>query len=68
MPRCIATPSNPTGTLMPGEDLERVARFVRERGGALIVDEIYHGLVYEGEARTALETSDRLFVINSFSK
>ncbi len=54
----IATPSNPTGTLMPGEDLERVARFVRERGGALIVDEIYHGLVYEGETRTALETSD----------
>jgi aspartate/methionine/tyrosine aminotransferase len=64
----IATPSNPTGTVMPLEDIERVARFVQARGGALIVDEIYHGLVYEGETRTALETSDRLFVINSFSK
>ena len=38
------------------------------RGGALIVDEIYHGLIYEGETRTALEVSDDLFVINSFSK
>jgi aspartate/methionine/tyrosine aminotransferase len=64
----IATPSNPTGTLMPLEDVERVARFVQARGGALIVDEIYQGLVYEGATRTALETGDGLFVINSFSK
>jgi aspartate/methionine/tyrosine aminotransferase len=64
----IATPSNPTGTVMPREALERVAHFVQARSGALIVDEIYHGLVYEGETRTALELSDQLFVINSFSK
>jgi aspartate/methionine/tyrosine aminotransferase len=64
----IATPSNPTGTVMPRGHLERVSRFVEARGGALIVDEIYHGLVYEGETRTALELSDGLFVINSFSK
>jgi aspartate/methionine/tyrosine aminotransferase len=64
----IATPSNPTGTVMPRDHLERIARFTEARGGALIVDEIYHGLVYEGEARTALEVSDGLFVINSFSK
>jgi aspartate/methionine/tyrosine aminotransferase len=64
----VATPSNPTGTLISRDDLERLSRFAQTRGGALIVDEIYHGLVYEGETRTALEVSDRVFVINSFSK
>ena len=66
----LATPSNPTGTLIPPRDLERMGTFARERGGALIVDEIYHGLVYEGEVRTALalEGGDDLFVVNSFSK
>ena len=39
-----------------------------ERGGALIVDEIYQGLVYDGEAHTALELGSDVFVINSFSK
>jgi len=64
----IATPSNPTGTVVVRDDLARIATFVRSRGGALLVDEIYHGLVYEGETRTALELSDDIFVINSFSK
>ena len=64
----IATPSNPTGTVVVRDDLARIASFVRSRGGALLVDEIYHGLVYEGETRTALELSDDIFVINSFSK
>ena len=64
----IATPSNPTGSVVVHDDLARIATFVRSRGGALLVDEIYHGLVYEGETRTALELSDDIFVINSFSK
>jgi len=64
----VASPSNPTGTLMPEESLRAIARTVRERGGALIVDEIYHGLVYDGEYTTALKHGDDLFVINSFSK
>ena len=64
----IATPSNPTGTVVKREHLARMAAFTARRGGTLIVDEIYHGLVYEGEVRTALELDDDVFVINSFSK
>lgn len=64
----VASPSNPTGTLMPQAALQKIAAIARERGGALIVDEIYHGLVYEDEYTTALKFSDDAFVINSFSK
>ncbi len=64
----VASPSNPTGTLMPQESLRAIAEITRERGGALIVDEIYHGLVYDGDYTTALKHSDDVFVINSFSK
>jgi len=64
----IATPSNPTGTLVPAEELAAMASVVKEKGGALLVDEIYHGLVYEHQTPTALALSDELFVINSFSK
>ncbi len=66
----VATPSNPTGTLIPADELAAMASLVREKGGALLVDEIYHCLVY-GQATptpTALALSDELFVINSFSK
>lgn len=64
----VASPSNPTGTLVPTERLSAMAEFARERGGALIVDEIYHGLVYEGDYTTALAFSENSFIINSFSK
>ena len=64
----VASPSNPTGTLISTERLERMAGIARARGGTLIVDEIYHGLVYEGECSTALALSPDVFVINSFSK
>jgi len=64
----VASPSNPTGTLMPAADLHRIAGIARAHGGAMIVDEIYHGLVYDGECTTALSASDDVFVINSFSK
>lgn len=64
----VATPSNPTGTLIPPEELQAMAAFAAAQGGALIVDEIYHGLVYEDVAQTALKWRDDVFVINSFSK
>ncbi|MCW5621616.1 MAG: pyridoxal phosphate-dependent aminotransferase [Burkholderiales bacterium] len=64
----VATPSNPTGTLIPLPDLQRIHAEVRARGGVLIVDEIYHGLTYDQEAHSALEFTDEVFVINSFSK
>ncbi len=64
----VASPSNPTGTLVSTERLSAMAEFAREKGGTLIVDEIYHGLVYEGDYTTALAFADDIFVINSFSK
>ncbi len=64
----VASPSNPTGTLMPQASLRAIAATAREHGAALIVDEIYHGLVYEGNYTTALKHDDDAFVINSFSK
>jgi aspartate/methionine/tyrosine aminotransferase len=64
----IASPSNPTGTMVSEEQLRRLVADVPALGGHLIVDEIYHGLVYEGNYTTALDLSDDLFVINSFSK
>ncbi len=64
----LASPSNPTGTLIAPDEMTRIARAVEERGGVLIVDEIYHGLVYGEEAVTALAHSPNLFVVNSFSK
>ncbi|WP_443081444.1 pyridoxal phosphate-dependent aminotransferase [Thiohalorhabdus sp.] len=64
----VGSPSNPTGTLATGEDLRALAGATAQRGGRLIVDEIYQGLVYEGEAPTALGETDEAFVVNSFSK
>jgi aspartate/methionine/tyrosine aminotransferase len=64
----IATPSNPTGTSMPFEHLAAVARTVRGRRGALIVDEIYQSLSYGSHERTVLELGDDCYVVNSFSK
>ncbi len=64
----IASPANPTGTLVGQENLRAIVEKVHALGGKLIADEIYHGLVYQGEAATALSVSDEVFVINSFSK
>jgi len=64
----LASPSNPTGTLIAPDEMAQIARAVEERGGVVIVDEIYHGLVYGEEAVTALAHSPNLFVVNSFSK
>ena len=64
----VASPANPTGTLVAPEQLGQLDAVVRRRGGRLVVDEIYHGLTYGTDARTALERSDEVFVVNSFSK
>jgi aspartate/methionine/tyrosine aminotransferase len=64
----LASPSNPTGTLLDGDTMQRLYDAVDRRGGGLIVDEIYHGLTYGVNAETALTVSSDIFVINSFSK
>lgn len=64
----VASPSNPTGTLMPEPTLQALTGLAAGRGGALIADEIYHGLTYGVDAATALAISDEVFVVNSFSK
>lgn len=64
----LASPANPTGTLARDEDIRDIARLCLERNAVLIVDEIYHGLVYSAAPRTALAHSDQVFVTNSFSK
>src|SRR6266705_2410551 len=64
----IASPSNPTGTTIPREQLRAIIESVRRAGGFVVVDEIYQGLVYDGEASTVLGLADDVFVVNSFSK
>lgn len=64
----LASPSNPTGTMVAPEEMRAIAEVVHARDGRLIVDEIYHGLTYGCDATTALTISDEVFVLNSFSK
>lgn len=64
----IASPSNPTGTLIPQQELSAIYQLVQKKGASLVVDEIYNGLVYDQQAPSALSCGDRVFVINSFSK
>jgi aspartate/methionine/tyrosine aminotransferase len=64
----VASPGNPTGTLIAPEELAAIQRLVHRKGAQLIVDEIYHGLVYAEPAATALALSDQVMVVNSFSK
>ncbi len=64
----VASPANPTGTMLSREDLTALARWCEARGVRLVSDEIYHGLTYGAEAVTAAEVSERAIVVNSFSK
>jgi aspartate/methionine/tyrosine aminotransferase len=64
----LASPANPTGTMLAPDALAALARYCRDHGIRLVSDEIYHGIVYDGVAATALATSDEAFVVNSFSK
>jgi aspartate/methionine/tyrosine aminotransferase len=64
----LGSPSNPTGTLVDPEILRSVAAFIAERGGVLIIDEIYQGLVYGAEPVTGVSLPGEVVIINSFSK
>ncbi len=64
----VASPANPTGTLLKREELAGLSTELKARGGHLVVDEIYHGLTYGTDAASVLEVNDDAFVLNSFSK
>lgn len=64
----VASPSNPTGTMVGHAEMKELARWCERNGVRLISDEIYHGIVYEGDTVSAAEVTDRAIVINSFSK
>lgn len=64
----VASPSNPTGTMVTPEELAALSGYCQERGIRLISDEIYHGLTFGRTAATALASSDSAVVLNSFSK
>ncbi|MBB5192701.1 aspartate/methionine/tyrosine aminotransferase [Silvimonas terrae] len=64
----VASPANPTGTVLEPLEIKALAQACNARGGALIVDEIYQGLVYGRPHETALSLGEDLFVVNSFSK
>jgi aspartate/methionine/tyrosine aminotransferase len=64
----VASPSNPTGTLVPRSEIHALAQLAREKGGTLLMDEIYHGLTYGADAPTAAAEGEDIFVVNSFSK
>jgi len=64
----VASPANPTGTMLDREALAALIGAATARGAAFISDEIYHGIEYERKAATALQITDDVYVINSFSK
>jgi len=64
----LGSPSNPAGTVIARDELERIATFIAARGGVLIVDEIYQGLVYDAAPRSAADLDGEVVLVNSFSK
>lgn len=64
----VASPANPTGTMIAPAELQRLFDYCRGRGIRLVSDEIYHGIVYEGAAQTARVFGREAIVVNSFSK
>jgi aspartate/methionine/tyrosine aminotransferase len=64
----LASPSNPTGTSIEPDELQRIVQAVRARGGFTIVDEIYQGLSYDAQPVSALSFGDDVITVNSFSK
>jgi aspartate/methionine/tyrosine aminotransferase len=64
----LASPANPTGTVIPPGELAAIAEVCAARGIAIISDEIYHGLAYEGPAHSMLEFAPQAPIVNSFSK
>ncbi|PKP80589.1 MAG: aminotransferase [Alphaproteobacteria bacterium HGW-Alphaproteobacteria-18] len=64
----IASPANPTGTIIPAGELEAIAEVCQRRGIQIISDEIYHGLSYGPKIHSMLEFSPGAYIVNSFSK
>lgn len=64
----IASPANPTGTIIPKEELAAIAEVCQRRGIRIISDEIYHGLSYGPKIHSMLEFAPGAYVVNSFSK
>ncbi|AMK18364.1 MULTISPECIES: aminotransferase class I/II-fold pyridoxal phosphate-dependent enzyme [Sphingobium] len=64
----IASPANPTGTIIPADELARIAEVCARRGISIVSDEIYHGLSYGEPAHSMLEFASDTVVVNSFSK
>lgn len=64
----VASPANPTGTMIAPEELTALARYCQDQGIRFVSDEIYHGIVYGIPAATALASSKSAIVVNSFSK
>ncbi len=64
----VASPANPTGTMLDRDALAALAGACQARDAALISDEIYHGIDYDAQPVTALQVTDEVYVVNSFSK
>jgi aspartate/methionine/tyrosine aminotransferase len=64
----LGSPANPCGTVIAPDELRRIAEFIAARGGVLIVDEIYQGLVYGQAPVTAAQLPGDVVLVNSFSK
>ena len=69
----IASPANPTGTIVPDDEMKKIIQLVKDKQAYLIVDEIYQGLVYEQDSSCALascsaDARKHIIIINSFSK
>jgi len=64
----VASPANPTGTMIAAADLARLTAWCRDRGIRLVSDEIYHGITYETAAATARGFGREAVIVNSFSK
>lgn len=64
----LASPANPTGTIIPREELAAIAQVCRDRGITIIADEIYHGISYGMETPSVLQVEPNALVVNSFSK
>ena len=64
----LASPANPTGTIIPREELAAIAAVCQKRGITIISDEIYHGIAYGTATPSVLEVAPQALVVNSFSK
>ena len=64
----VASPANPTGTMLNLEEISALSEACQSAGAAFISDEIYHGIDYDKKPVTALQATDEVYVVNSFSK